>query len=125
MQTINSASELKKAIQMLEIDRAVQWELLQEQVFTTYETMKPINIIKNSLQDMASSPHIINKLFPSLVGFFSKFITKQTSKSKSDNPIKNVLNSLLQVGITSFILNPIAINVVKGFLMQYFFKKSR
>ena len=63
MQTINSAAELKEAIKELKVDRTVQWEFLQEQVCNTYESMKPVNLIKNSLIEMASSPYLKNKVF--------------------------------------------------------------
>lgn len=125
MQNINSAADLKKAIIQLELDRTVQWEFLQEQVCNTYESMKPINLIKNSLIDMASSPYLKNKVFALILNSLNKFVSKHTSKEKSDNPFKNFINNLLQVGVSNFIVNPIALNLVKGFLVQYLFKKAK
>lgn len=124
MQTINSAADLKKAIKELELDRTVQWEFLQEQVCNTYESMKPVNLIKNSLIEMASSPYLKNKVFALILDSLNRFVSKHTSKEKSDNPFKNFLNNIVHLGVTNFIVNPIAINLVKGFLMQYFFKKQ-
>lgn len=125
MQNINSAADLKKAIIQLELDRTVQWEFLQEQVCNTYESMKPINLIKNSLIDMASSPYLKNKVFALILNSLNKFVSKHTSKEKSDNPFKNFINNLLQVGVSNFIVNPIALNLIKGFLVQYLFKKAK
>lgn len=125
MQNINSAADLKKAIIQLELDRTVQWEFLQEQVCNTYESMKPINLIKNSLIDMASSPYLKNKVFALILNSLNKFVSKHTSKEKSDNPFKNFINNLLQVGVSNFIVNPIALNLVKGFLVQYLFNKAK
>ena len=125
MQNINSAADLKKAIIQLELDRTVQWEFLQEQVCNTYESMKPINLIKNSLIDMASSPYLKNKVFALILNSLNKFVSKHTSKAKSDNPFKNFINNLLQVGVSNFIVNPIALNLIKGFLVQYLFNKAK
>ncbi|HHT02942.1 MAG TPA: hypothetical protein GX005_01305 [Bacteroidales bacterium] len=125
MQNINSAADLKKAIIQLELDRTVQWEFLQEQVCNTYESMKPINLIKNSLIDMASSPYLKNKVFALILNSLNKFVSKHTSKEKSDNPFKNFINNLLQVGVSNFIVNPIALNLIKGFLVQYLFNKAK
>ncbi len=125
MQNINSAADLKKAIIQLELDRTVQWEFLQEQVCNTYESMKPINLIKNSLIDMASSPYLKNKVFALILNSLNKFVSKHTSKEKLDNPFKNFINNLLQLGVSNFIVNPIALNLVKGFLVQYLFKKAK
>jgi len=102
MQNINSAADLKKAIIQLELDRTVQWEFLQEQVCNTYESMKPINLIKNSLIDMASSPYLKNKVFALILNSLNKFVSKHTSKEKSDNPFKNFINNLSLSLITVF-----------------------
>ncbi len=125
MQNINSAADLKKAIIQLELDRTVQWEFLQEQVCNTYESMKPVNLIKSSLIDLASSPYLKNKVFALILNSLNKFVSKHTSKEKSDNPFKNFINNLLQVGVSNFIVNPIALNLIKGFLVQYLFNKAK
>jgi hypothetical protein len=56
MEKITSVEELKKAILLLEIKQANEGALLKEQLMETYESLKPINLIKKSLSDLTSSP---------------------------------------------------------------------
>jgi hypothetical protein len=49
MEKITSVEELKKAILLLEIKQANEGALLKEQLLVTYESLKPINLIKKSL----------------------------------------------------------------------------
>lgn len=126
MQTINSAAELKKTIQQLELDRMVQGQILKEQFFITYESMKPVSLIKSTLKEITSSPYLMNNVFASALGLLGGFISKKTATGKSDNPVRNLLGSILQLGVTNFIVqHPVAIKLIGGFLIQYIFKKTK
>lgn len=112
MQKINSAEDLKKSIQDLELEIAIQGKLLREQAFSAY--------------NITSSSYLLNNLFSSLLGVIGGVISKESSNEKSDNPIKNLFKNILKHGITNFIVqHPVAIKLVGGFLMQSLLKKVK
>jgi len=46
MENIKSIAGISKAIQLLEIEQAEKGQLLREQFNLTYESLKPVNILK-------------------------------------------------------------------------------
>jgi hypothetical protein len=56
MQDITSIAELKNAIQLSEAEQTLKGKLLKEQFYLTYESFKPIDLLTNTLSDMAKSP---------------------------------------------------------------------
>lgn len=126
MQTINSALDLKNAIKQLEGEHEIQGLLLKEQFFITYESIKPVSLIKNALKNITSSPYLVNNIFTSVVGLLGGYISKKSPEDKSNHPIKRLLSNVLQSGITTFIIqHPSAIKLVGGLLIQYLFSKNK
>ena len=121
MQTINSALDLKNAIKQLEGEREIQGLLLKEQFFITYENMRPVSLITNTLKNITSS-----NIFASVLGLLGGYISKKSPTDKSNNPIKRLLSNVLESGITTFIIqHPSAIKLVGGLLIQYLFSKNK
>jgi hypothetical protein len=54
MQNITSIAELKNAIQLLEVKQADKGQLLKEQFFLTFESLKPANLLRSTVNDIAS-----------------------------------------------------------------------
>ena len=62
MQNINYTEELKKSIEVLEVEQDLSRYLLKEQFNTTYERLKPVNLLKNTLNEVISSPNLIDNI---------------------------------------------------------------
>ena len=62
MQKITPTDELKNAIQLLEVEQAAKWQLLKEQFHLSFESLKPLNIFKSTLNEVASSPYLIDNI---------------------------------------------------------------
>ena len=62
MQTINSVKELRKVISLLEDRQALQGRAMKEQFFNVVESVKPINILKRTINETASSPDLISNM---------------------------------------------------------------
>ena len=52
MQKITSLDGLKNAIQQLEIEQGEKGRLLKDQLFITYNSLRPVNIIRKTLKDI-------------------------------------------------------------------------
>jgi hypothetical protein len=125
MQKITSSTELKKAIQLLEEEQAIQGRLLKEQVFITYESLKPINLIKNTLKDLSSSPYLIENIVGSAVGVATGYVSKKIVVGASANIFRKLFGTILQFGITNLVAQrPDAIKSFGQYFAQHIFRKK-
>lgn len=125
MKNIKTTSGLKDAIQLLEFEQIVKLGLLKEQIHFTYESLKPINIIKNSLKKVVQSPSLIENLIGTTVGLASGYLSKKIFIGTSVNIVRKLLGSVLQFGVTNAITqNPDTIKTIGQFLIQNIFRKK-
>lgn len=103
MEKITNAADLKIAIQALKFEHEVQGELLKEQFFVTFESLKPVNMIKNTLHDITSSPYLIDNMLGAIMGLFSGYVSKKIAVGTSHNLIRKMAGSLLQFGVTNVV----------------------
>jgi len=103
MRAITTSAELKNAILILEFEKELKRRLLEEQLLLLFESLKPVNMMKNVLSEVASSTYIIDNLIGSTVGLATGFITRKITVGTSGNVIKKILGSLLQFGVTNIV----------------------
>ena len=77
MQNITSATGLKNAIQLLEAEQADKGQLLKEQLYITVESLKPVNLLRSTLDDVASSPFLIDNIIRHSLRFNYRFSFKK------------------------------------------------
>jgi hypothetical protein len=113
MQKINTESNLDESILQLENRQAEERELLRAQFLLTYEQIKPLNLIKNTLRDMVDSPEIKDNVLNTSVGLAAGYVSKSLFERVSNNPFKRVIGAVLLLGITKAVeRNP---DLVKSF----------
>ena len=103
MQDITSIAELKNAIQLLKAEQATKEQLLKEQFCITYESLKPVNILKNTLNKVASSPYLIDNILGTAIGLTSGYLTKKLVVNTSGNIFRKLVGSVLQFGVTNLV----------------------
>jgi hypothetical protein len=103
METISSIADLKNAIQLLEAEQAVKGIILKEQFHITYESLKPINILKSTLKEFSSSPLLIDNILGSAVGLAAGFLSKKIVIGASGNIFRKLLGSVLQFAVTNVV----------------------
>jgi hypothetical protein len=121
MQTISSIAGLKESIQLLEAEQSIKGQILKDQLFITYESLKPGNLLKYTLKEISSSPNIIDNLAGTAMGLLGGYLSKKIIVGASGNVIRKLVGSILQFGVT----NVVAQNseVIKSFgqtLFQHF-----
>lgn len=118
MQKNNSDTNLRFAILKLEQQQTEQGKLVKQQFYGVYESMQPINIIKSTFKEMATSDelkeNILNTSIGLVVGYFSKMLFEDVSIS----PLKKLLGTAVLFGITNIVAkNPETVKSLgKGFL---------
>ncbi|MES2286481.1 MAG: hypothetical protein V4547_12395 [Bacteroidota bacterium] len=101
MKNITSIDELRESILLLELKQANDWCLLKEEFHTTYESLKPMNMIKNTFKDMASTPNLKTDVVNSLIGLATGFIAKKVFLGNSHNPLTKLLGIVLEIAVAN------------------------
>jgi hypothetical protein len=125
MQTITSVAGLKNSILLLEAEQSIKGQLLKDQLFLTYESLKPVNLIKQTLKEISSSPYLIDNISGSAMGLLSGFLSRKIFVGTSGNLIKKLIGSVLQFGITNIVAqNSDVIKSVGQTVLHHFFRKK-
>jgi hypothetical protein len=125
MQNINSTAELKNEIQFLEVDLELKGKLLNEQFHLTYESLKPVNILKRTMNEVSSSPYLIDNILSTGLGLATGYISRKIVIGSSGNIFRKLIGSVLQFGVTNIIAqNPVVIKTVGQFIIQHIFSKK-
>lgn len=103
MQTINSTADLKNAIQLLEAEHAANGKQLKAHFNATYESFKPVNLIRTALNDITSSPHMFDNIVGTTVGLAAGLVSNLVFKGLAGPGIRRVISPVLQSGVTSFV----------------------
>lgn len=104
MAKITTSAELREAIRLLEIDREKKLELLKGEVNAVAQSLKPGNIIKGAIQNALDSPNLKDTLINGAIGLITGYLSKKVVLGGGDNnPIKNILGNLIQLGVTTLV----------------------
>jgi hypothetical protein len=103
MQQINSTQELKEAILLLEIKQLEEARKIRDEFHHLYESLRPINLLKNSINSAIALPELKGNLLNLTLGHAAGFIGKKAFVRGSGNPVKNLLGNVLQFGLGNYI----------------------
>ena len=92
---------LKDQIQLLEVEQYTQGQILKEQFMVIYESLRPINLIKSTLKEIATSPIIGDNVLGSIMGLATGYLSKKIVVGGSANPFRKIFGSLLQMGVAN------------------------
>ncbi len=125
MQNISSYSSLKNAILLLEVEQGVKAQLFKNQLRITYESLKPVNLIRKSLHDISSSPDLVDNILGVATGIASGFLTRKIFIGASGNIIRKILGTVLQFGVTNVVAkNPDTLKSVGQAILNLFLRRK-
>jgi len=125
MENITNAAELKNAIQLLQEEELIKRQLLKEQLNLTFESLKPINLLKKTVKDISTSPELIDSIIGNVAGLASGYLTNKIFVGKSGNLLKKIIGVILQLGVTKVVSQyPDAIRSFGRFIIDYFLSKK-
>ena len=105
MKTLNQNQLLDEKIKFLKLKQENDLVILKENFFMNLESLKPINLIKGTIEDFKKSKEIKNSLFESALGIAGGIIKRKMLVGKSSGVIKKVSASILQYVVSNFITN--------------------
>jgi len=125
MEPITNSDELKKAIQILEFEQQMREQQLREQVYLTVESLKPVNLIKSTLHEVATSPYFVDNILGGSVGLASGYLSRKLVIGGSHNIIRKLIGTILQFGVTNVVAqHSDTIKSIGGFIYRRFLRKK-
>ena len=125
MQEITSALALQDAIQLLESEQEIKKQLLKEQFYITYESLKPLSLLTSAISELSSSPFMADDLSGTAIGLVSGYLTKKIFVGTSGSLIKKLAGSILQFGVSNVVAqHSDTIKSVGQAIFQHFLHKK-
>ena len=103
MNKINHTETLQEAILLLKLQQSGQLDQLKEQYQYTYESLKPINIIKRTFTQLTSTAEFKGNVVSNLIGIGTGYLTKKVLVGSTNNIFKKVFGTVLQLAITNIV----------------------
>jgi hypothetical protein len=100
---INNISELDMAIKRLERKKLLLEENLKDDFHTLLQSLKPTNILKNTIHEVQESPELKHNLLKVVLGLGAGYFSRKLVVGKSAGIVKKALGAALQYGITTFV----------------------
>lgn len=101
MKDTNPTSALRQTIVEAQDKQAMERILLKEQVHATVERFQPLNLMKDTINQVAESTEIQNGVVNNGIGIATGYLTKKILLGSSTNPIKKILGTLVQIAVTN------------------------
>jgi hypothetical protein len=96
-----SSAELQERILLLESRRDVEWLELKQQFLSTYESLKPINMLRDTIKEMASSSQLKTTLVNSAISYGAGILAAKLVPGKTSNPFKKILGLCVELFVTN------------------------
>lgn len=103
MKNNNQADALKDAIAVLQQKQAGELKLLREQFHITYDSLKPMNLLKKGFQDITSLPDLKDGLINNVIGLATGYLSKKVLIGATRNPIKRILGAVLEFAVAGLV----------------------
>ncbi|MEP7197498.1 MAG: hypothetical protein ABI851_13335 [Saprospiraceae bacterium] len=102
MNKISPNDSLNLSIALLEKNHDRELIELKERLHAVLESVKPINIIKDTFKAINVSPDLKNGISKTVIGVASGFLVKNLLFRDSHNPLKMIASITLQTITSSF-----------------------
>lgn len=126
MKMRNETDSLNELIAIQEQKHDSELKALKEQFDLTYESLKPVNLIKSLFHEVTTSPEIKNDLVGNTIGLGVGFLSKRLLVNNSHSPVKKVLGTILQFAMNNVVANHSdSIKNIGNNLLNHFLHKNK
>lgn len=125
MKKLNPTDALNELILISEQQYHNDLRLLKEQFHTAYESVKPINLLKNFVHEVSASPEIKEDVLGNIMGIATGFISRKLMVDENSSTFKKVFATILQFAITNVVSkHSVNIKAVGTALFNNFLKRK-
>ena len=125
MKTNKTEARLESLIRSLEYKMAEDGRLLKDQMNGILNSIKPVNILKSTLNEWGSSSELNPKLFNAALGMSAGYLAKIIFVRRSKNPFRKLLGAAIMMGVTSAVSRNPELLKRMGALFLGFIRKAR
>ncbi len=99
---------------------------MKEKLHTTYESMKPVNLIKSTYHEIAGSKDVQETVLDTTVGLAAGYATKAIIQGRSHNLLVKVASTAVQIAVTNAVRkHPEEIKMAARFLVAFLRPRHR
>ena len=91
MPKITSVKSLKRAIIALEHRQVAEELLLNEQLAATYESLKPINVLRKAINELLTITELKEPILETITGLITGYLTRILITRNSRNPLRRIV----------------------------------
>lgn len=115
MQKSNSATSVRETILALEAQQAEQGKIVREQLHLTYESVRPINLIRNTFKEVTASHELTDNIINTSVGLAAGYVSKKIFENVSHSPFRKLLGTVVLFAVTNLVSkHPTTIKSIAG-----------
>lgn len=111
---ISNHSQLKDAMHYLKIKSETQKTELRIHFKETMDALKPVNLLKSSVKDIAESPGIATAAIGTTVAIGAAVLSKKMIVGKSANIFKRLLGTVVEFAVARSITNNSDVIATRG-----------
>jgi hypothetical protein len=124
MKRSDELKNLHAEISMLRAKQAEELILLKAQFHITIESLRPLNLVKNTLAEFVSSPPVKTTVVNSAIGVTTGYLAKLALMGATRNPVTKIFGALLQFAVAGFVSkHSDGIKSTGEYLMKRIFKR--
>ena len=105
MKKPNPIIQLQEKILLLEAKQQNDKVILKEQFKLSFEGLKPLNLIKDTFNELTNLSGFSGEALDTSLGIAAGYFSKKIVVGSSENPFKKILGSLVQAGVTTYVMN--------------------
>lgn len=125
MQNITTVSEIKDAIRQLEERQIIEGQELKDRFLDVVETLRPVNLIKSTFNDLRASPDLLSNIVSTTMGLTAGYLTNKSLVMSTGGVLKKLIGTVLQFGVTSvFVRNSDVLKTLGQTFIQRFLRKK-
>ncbi|MGO4770626.1 hypothetical protein ACEN2I_03100 [Flavobacterium sp. W22_SRS_FK3] len=106
METIYTIDSLNQKIKLLEAQQDREWCEIKDEVDEIKENLKPLNLIRNTVQEVNEAVGFKSDLAQSAISIGIGYLAKKLVVGKTDSTFKNIFGSILQLAVTTLVSKP-------------------
>ena len=96
-----TVKSLREKIKELQIRQEEEGKVLQAKLAATYDSLKPINIVKSIVSDVFESKSLREEFVNTAAGYATGLITKKLIIGTSKNPVLKLFGLSIQLAMTT------------------------
>ncbi len=125
MKKLGAGTRLKLLILEKETELRLEGNALKAHCLLSYESLKPVNLLKNTLGESMSEPGVKDNVVNTMIGVTTGFIVKKIFSSKSDTPLTKLTGVILEVLVSGAVTkNAGLIRSAGGYIFKTIFRKK-